>query len=633
MQKFDSTGHLAAVAPDLERLLTRTALPEARFAVCEIKLETKWVAMRDGVRLATDLYLPPVTPAPVVVIRTPYGRSLDDSGLVAALLVLARRGYVAVSQDCRGTGDSEPDTWDYYIYEEEDSYDCIDWITRQPWYGGFIGSLGGSYVGQTQWCMATHPAMSATFPNVSGLGVALNTAHLHLSQDAYVRSVGKGEDKVAVPQFELERLMMPQTLAGGYFNEPLETAFSEALMGEFPQLRDLAPADAKRWLWERYCGLTCAQRAAFLRLARNVKEITALVVESLSSLFGPRISHDALSLPRSNPVDLSKSLHAPPLLRTGWYDWGLNDALATWDLLRHEATEEVKSRARLIITPYAHNVPGYHENVDTHPELMRQQTTLNLVGLALHWYASVQSGRTDSWPRVIYYLMGANEWHCGSDWPLPQAQPRHFYLGAGGTLTSSPPRASSPPDTYTFDPANPTPTVGGSIVSAVYPPGSVDVSGAQSREDVLVYTSDVFDRDLDVVGPLRMILYVSSSVADTDFVARLSDVFPDGRAIQLQSGILRTRYRNPDLEPQLLEPGHIYRLEIDLWATANRFRAGHRLRVDISSSDFPHFDRNSNRGGSPGAPIAALQTIYHDPTHPSHLLVTVLDPTKTPAGT
>jgi hypothetical protein len=206
---------------------------------------------------------------------------------------------------------------------------------------------------------------------------------------------------------------------------------------------------------------------------------------------------------------------------------------------------------------------------------------------------------------------------------VPEAETLSLYLGAGGTLTKHEPQKPSEPDHYIYDPTDPTPTVGGSIVSTVYPPGSVDVSEVQKRSDVLTYTTESLDRDLDVVGPLRMILYASSSALDTDFVARLSDVFPDGRAIQLQSGILRTRYR--DAEPERLQPNRIYRLEIDLWATANRFKAGHRLRLDISSADFPRFDRNSNRGGEPGDPVLAGQTIYHDPKHPSHLLMSVLD--------
>jgi putative CocE/NonD family hydrolase len=158
----------------------------------------------------------------------------------------------------------------------------------------------------------------------------------------------------------------------------------------------------------------------------------------------------------------------------------------------------------------------------------------------------------------------------------------------------------------------------------VYTPGSVDVSELQRRPDVLCYTSAPLDHDIDVVGPLGMILYASSSAVDTDLSARLSDVFPDGRAIQIQSGTLRTRYRNPAGSAELLEPGRVYRFEISMWATANRFAAGHRIRLDLSSADFPRFDRNTNRGGEPRPPIAAEQTVFHDPEHPSHLMLTTV---------
>jgi uncharacterized protein len=595
---------------------------QPRYAVSEIHCETVWVVMRDGVRLATDIYLPPSRPAPVIAMRTPYGRALDR--LVGVFIAFARRGYVLISQDCRGTGNSEPDSWDYYMHEPEDSWDLVEWISDQDWFDGFVGACGGSYVGQTQWCMATHPRMSTIVPEVSGLGIAINTARLYMNLNAYARSVGKGEGKVPVHYTELERLMVEETRAGGYFNEPLHQPFSDALLSSYPELRMLAPTQAKRWLWEQYCAMSCAQRAEFVKLALGVKNVTVVEVESLSAIFGHRIPHDAHTIPRPDPAELCRLINAPPLMVTGWYDWGLNDALATWQLLGREATEQVRSRSRLIITPAAHNVPGYHEGMGDHPELQHNHRTVNHAGLLLRWYAAVREGTTDAWPTVIYYLMGANEWRLAEDWPPPEAKPLALYLGPGGTLAAKAPVQPSAPDCFVYDPQDPTPTVGGSIVSNVYPPGSVDVSEVQKRQDVLTYTTPLLERALDVVGPLRLILHVSSSAVDTDFSARLSNVFPDGRAIQLQSGMLRARYRNLTGDPEPLEPGRIYRLEIDMWATANRFKVGHRLRVDISSADFPRFDRNTNRGGDPGPPISATQTIHRSPQYPSQLLVSVL---------
>ena len=185
---------LADVAPELAHILARPAIhTPAKYVVSEIRCETMMVAMRDGVRLATDLYLPPKLPAPAVAVRTPYAKAGD--AMVGVFLALARRGYVVISQDCRGTGDSEPDSWDYYMFESEDGYDFVEWVAAQDWFDGFLGACGGSYVGQTQWQMAMHSKMSTIVPEVSGLGIAVNTMHLHMFCNAYAKTVGKGEGK------------------------------------------------------------------------------------------------------------------------------------------------------------------------------------------------------------------------------------------------------------------------------------------------------------------------------------------------------------------------------------------------------------------------------------------------------
>jgi len=613
---------LAEVAPDLARLLNEEKWPTPQFSASEIQCHTVRVLMRDGVRLATDLYLPPKFPAPVVVMRTPYGRDLEMRGQAAVMVGLARRGYIVVSQDCRGTGGSEPDHWVYFVYETEDGHDCIEWITQQDWYGGFIGSFGGSYNGQTQWPMAMHPRMSTIIPGNCALEMVANTVRPYMFLNAYARVMGNG-NKLAIPLTEMERYFEKETMAGGYFNEPLHSPFSAALLQRFPDLRTMPPNEAKRWLWEQYCAMTCTQRVEFIKQALHTETIDSVEFGKLPAVFGQQISVSGITIPYADPAEGCRRLCAPPLIRTGWYDWNVRDTLLTWETLRREGKPEVAEHARLIISHSAHNMPGYQVGGDEHPELVRIPSSLDQLGLMTRWYDAVAQGTTDRWPRVIYYLMGANEWRVASDWPVPEAKQITFYLGNKQRLTSEPPRQSSRPDSYTYDPTNPTPTVGGSIVSFLYRPGSLDVSKVQARSDVLTYSSEILKQDLDVVGPLRMILYASSSALDTDFAVRLSDVFPDGRAIALQTGMLRARYRNI-AEPAWLEPGRIYPFEIDMWATANRFKAGHRLRIDISSADFPRYDRNSNRGGDLGEPIAATQTIYHDPERPSHLIVSVL---------
>jgi len=617
------SGRLDDVAPEFAELLRQpTKMAAPAFQVPDIKVTTVMVPMRDGVRLATDLYLPPTVPAPVVVMRTPYER--DQDATVGAFLSLARRGFAVVSQDCRGTGRSEPDFWDYYVREPEDGYDLVEWISQQDWSDGFIGSTGGSYVGQTQWQMAMHPAMSATVPEVSGLGIGINTLHLHMFMNAYARSVGNGDDILDVSYEDLEGIMLEETLATGYFNEPLYRPRPDAVLKRVPELAGLSPYAAQQRLWAYYCSLGCADRAALVKELTGAPNVTIVELESLSDFFGPTISHDRHTLPHIRMEEIVRSLRAPALMVSGWYDWGLNDLFATWDLLNRAAPEPLRSRNRLLIAPSAHGAPGYHEHREGHPELDRPYRTAGITEVLARWYTAVREDALESWPTVIYYLMGANEWRAADSWPIRDAQPAQFYLGPDGTLSTDEPQAPAEPDEYVYDPEDPAPTKGGSIVSWVYPPGSVDVSDVQRRPDVLTYSTELLGRDLDVAGPLRMVLYASSSAVDTDFVVRLTDVFPDGRAIQLQAGTLRTRYRDPAAEPSFLEPGRVYELEIDMWATANRFMTGHRLRIDISSADFPKFDRNTNRGGEPGDPVPAHQTIYHDAEHPSRLECLIL---------
>ena len=448
---------LTELSPELARVLTHCDLPPPQFGVSDIKCETVYVRMRDGTRLATDLYLPPVRSAPVIAVRTPYGRSMERYGFAASLLSFARRGYVVVSQDCRGTGDSEPDTWDFGVFEPEDGYDLIDWIVQQGWFGGFIGSCGSSYVGQTQWPMATHPAMSTIVPHVSGLGFAVNTVHFHMFCNAYARVVGKGEGKLSgVHYSEMEHLIETETMAGGYFNEPLHKPLSEALLARFPQLRVMAPTQAERWLWERYCSLSCAGRAELIKQAIGTESISITDVVGLSELFGYHISHDAHTLPHLSQPELCGLIRAPAMLLTGWYDWCLNDALATWEMLRKEGRKEVATRSRMIIAPHAHNALGYHEGIDTHRELQTIPGMTSHAGVLLRWYEAVREDKTDSWPIVIYYLMGANEWRVADEWPVPDVRQVALYLGSGGALTTHAPREASEPDRYTYDPDHPT---------------------------------------------------------------------------------------------------------------------------------------------------------------------------------
>lgn len=610
---------LAEVAPDLAVILSRDAESRLTHPASAVRRETVQMATRDGTHLATDLYLPPTGRGPAIAIRTPYGRRTLEATFVA----LACSGYVVVAQDCRGTGESEPDHWDFYVYEADDSVDFVSWAIDQDWYSGFLGSMGGSYVGGTQWCMAMHPRMSATAPEVAGLGVARNRGvRFHTFVHAHSKSVGRGADKVPVDMFEMERQTADETLANGYFNDPLFAPLPGGLVERFPELESPDSAEGREWLWRRYCESSSDDRAAMVKLALEVDTVTFGDVEALDRVFPHHVHPDLYLLPSTSAEQLVESVRAPALMITGWYDWCLDDALRTWDLLASYASEEVWDRSRLLVTPSAHNAPGYHEGRDGHPELNR--TYRAYPALLSHWYDSVREEALDKFPKVVYYLMGANHWCAATEWPPEGARTTELYLGADGALSTEPPTDGSEPDSFVYDPEDPTPTLGGSVVSGVYTPGSVDVSSLQERSDVVTFTTSPLEGDLDVVGPLRLVLFASSSALDTDFAARLSDVFPDGRAIQIQSGIVRARYRDAEDGVKLLEPGKVYRFEIDMTATANRFLEGHSIRLDVSSADFPKLERNTNRGGSTGPPIRATQTVLHDAGHPSCLELSVL---------
>jgi uncharacterized protein len=613
---------LNEVAPELQRLLNRQSEKESQppFCLDEIRRQTVFITMADGTALATDLYFPPKTPAPAVVTRTPYGRG--NAELVRLCQGFARYGYVALAQDCRGTGESEPEHWNYLVYEPEDGAALVEWIAGESWHDGFTGGFGGSYAGMTQWCMATNSRLSAIAPEVVGLRVSRSTVRPHMFVNGFDRAVGKRGGGKPIPLTNMERAIEAETRAGGYFDAPFEQRVPTEWIEAIPDLQGLSLTAARVKLWEHYCQCTAPERERLLQCLLKVEQFTYNDHWRLLEVFEGMALFGINSLPSTSVQQLCQKIQAPALMLTGWYDWNLGDTLQSWTALQAYSRPTVAESSRLIVSPSGHNQPGYREGEAQSPEL--KHTIRGNLELLRSWCGAVRDRKLSSWPKVIYYLTGANEWRATSAWPVPQARPLSLYLHGGRMLSTQHPAEHAEPDEYDFDPQHPTPTVGGSILSYHYPVGSVDVAAVQNRPDILTYTSTVLETDLDVVGPIRLILYARSSATDTDFAGRLSDVFPDGRAIQLQNGMLRARYGALDGEPRPLAPQLVYCLEIDLWATAHRFKKGHRIRLDISSADFPRFDRNTNRGGASGPPLIARQRIYHDAQHPSHLLVYVL---------
>jgi len=533
------------------------------------------IPMRDGVQLSANLFRPgDAARVPAILVRTPYGKG-DD--ITANYEAFVKHGYAIVVEDVRGRGESDG-IFKPLEQEGNDGYDTIEWIARQPWSDGKVGMMGGSYLGIVQWkaALLNNPHLKAIFPVVSG------------DDDYRDRFFSTGG---AMKLGNRLNWMADNLRATGFkpdFNQfiwhlPLRTADVAATGQTSDMYQKAMRHPAFDWYWKSI----------------------------------------------STRAQLSK-IKVPVFAAGGWYDNFVES-----DLDAYAALRKASGVNRILIGPWPHNMSIKFPNVDFGPD-----STVALRGLQFQWFDQwLKSTDTPllSKPPVRVFLMGANRWMEEREWPIARAQMTPFYLeskqaanslNGTGTLAARPVRAEAP-DGYVFDPRNPVPTRGGPVCCnpQVFPWGPLDQRGVEKRQDVLIYTSAPLRRDLEVVGPIQVILYAATSARDTDFTAKLVDVLPSGEARNLTDGILRLRYRDSLENPEPAKPGEVYKLTIDVGATANVFQKGHRIRLEISSSNFPRFDRNPNTGG----PIAdetrlvqASQTVYHDRLRPSALLLPVV---------
>jgi hypothetical protein len=332
----------------------------------------------------------------------------------------------------------------------------------------------------------------------------------------------------------------------------------------------------------------------------------------------------------------------PALNISGWYDIFLWSTFQNYmGMKQRGGTEEARRNQRVIIGPWTHgNFSGSFPEREFGPSV--SSAGIDLPGLHLRWFdrwLKDEDNGVDEEPPVTIFVMGIDEWRTEADWPLPDTQYRPYYLHSGGkantrhgdgTLSTEPP-GDEPPDVYLYNPLRPVPTVGGQVI---LPGGNAmgprDQREVELRDDVLVYSTPVLDQAVEVTGPIELCLFVASSARDTDFTGKLVDVYPDGRAMILTEGILRARYRNSFTVPELLEPDAVYEIRLDLWATANVFLPGHHIRLEVSSSNFPRFDRNSNTGGEIASEAAdqyrpAINRIFHNAAHPSCLILPTIE--------
>jgi uncharacterized protein len=533
------------------------------------------VAMRDGVRLFANVYLASENATvPAILVRTPYGKGAD---ITAHYQAFVERGYAIVVQDVRGRYESEG-AFQPLTQEVHDGDDTLNWIARQPWSNGKIGMMGGSYVGIVQWkaALANNPHLKAIFPVVSGYDDY---------RDRYYSTGG------ALKLGNRLEWMAENLRAPGYRQD----------FGKFVLHLPVRSADVAALGWTSPMYREIIEHPAFDSFWRAI----------------------------STKEQLEK-VRIPVFSVGGWYDNFVQSDLEAFAELRKRS-----SANRVLVGPWPHNMSAVLEHAD-----FGTDSTAPIRSLQLEWFDQWLMGKDSklmSKPPMKIFVMGANKWREDEEWPPPDARARVFFLESAGkanslagdgSLSEKTPR-SAPSDGFVFDPYVPVPTRGGAVCCnpRIFPWGPLDQRSVEQRKDVLVYTTKPLKHHLEVVGPIQAVLYVATSAKDTDFTAKLVDVFPDGTARNLTDGILRLRYRNSLEKPELAVPGQIYRVTIDAGVTGNVFLKGHRIRLEISSSNFPRFDRNANTGGpveQAARLVTASQTVYHDGAHPSALILPVI---------
>lgn len=592
----------------------RFARPTPRYLVRVDSSVT--ITMRDGVRLSTDIYFPVGAGDrfPAVLIRTPYGKGATGNRNDAEMF--GGQGYVVAVQDLRGKHESEGEYVQMSGRDPDDGYETLTWLAAQPWSNGRIGTYGCSYLGETQIALAArrHPNHTAAIAKAAGGNYA-----------------GK------------------YTFFGQYEGGVLELAgaFGWA-WGSGGKLYYRPPPGLSRTEWlsvKKY--FTPAPRLPEPDYARIVWSLPVAGMMTLAGAppndFNDFISHapgDAWWHQFGYTWDTDR-FDVPVLHVDSWYNGSIEEQLDLFNLMGKNAASPRGAQQFAIISPTTHcgsegarerTVIGEREVGDA-----RFEHYAEYLRWFDYWLKGTENGVTTT-PRLRLYVMGDNRWRPENEWPLTRMRPTRYYLRSGGransrfgtgALATAPP-SREPPDRFVYDPATPVPSKGGSLCCTGNPaqqPGSFDQSDVEARNDVLVYTTAVLDQGLELTGPIEVVLHVASSARDTDFSAKLVDVYPDGRAYNIQSGITRARYRDGFDRPVWMQPGQVYRVRINLHVTSNYFGPGHRVRLEISSSDFPRFDRNLNTGGDNFTETGwqvAENVVHHSEAYPSHVVLPVV---------
>jgi putative CocE/NonD family hydrolase len=558
------------------------------------------VPMRDGVTLATDVWIPDGDePRPTLLVRLPYGKNqFPQMMYLPSTPSLVEAGYCVVWQDCRGMfrskGDFRPNADD-----DVDGADTIAWIRAQRWCDGTVGMYGLSYLGMTQWAAASE--------SPEGLGAIVPTV---TTTDLYSTPwYGPG----GVP----------------HWHTVLTWSVQQSLLCELSALaKGTGDVDTLIQLSTMLAG----SDALLAKLPMTDHPLLEKTAPWLSEWLG-HPDRDEFWVDDSVLEHLDR-VQVPALHVAGWFDLFVDSAARTYARMKTDGgSEAARSEQRLIIGPWDHlNQEGVYHDRNFGP--MATAYAADLAGAHVRFYDRHLRGYAEAHTGapVRIFVMGIDQWRDEQDWPLPDTQYVDYHLdGAGGLTTQLP--ATDASDSYEYDPADPVPTLGGRLIMPVpVGTGPVDQRPVEERPDVLCFTTPVLDEPVEVTGHVSLVLHVSSSAPDTDFTGKLVDVFPDGRAMYLTDGILRARYRTSLAEPELLTPDQTYEVTIDLSVTSNVFLPGHAIRLEVSSSSFPRYARNTNTGGviaedGPDQLVVATNRVFHGPSHPSRLVLPII-PTR-----
>ena len=572
-------------------------------------LRQAWVPMRDGVRLATSIFLPEAPGRyPVVVQRTPYGRLGWSGGWEQWV----RNGYVFVCQDTRGRNDSEGQFYPM-VQETNDTPDTIAWIRQQEWCNGQVGTMGPSYLGWIQYLGVVGAVSGAGVPG----GKPDAILPTFVPGDGYVRGFYNYGGMSLFLTFWWLCFDVGSRINN---NEALGFFDVEKLCRHLPlETLDLACGAGVSPVWREVC-------------ARTTRDAWWQQISI-------RDQHQHFTM--------------PSLTVCGWYDYYPAEMIYNWQRMVATArTPEIARGHKLLLGPWGHHhalepTADGHRAVDFGP-----QSGFDAIAIYRAWFDRIFKGIRPAdglGDRPIrLFVMGANTWRDEDEWPLARTRYINYYLHSDGhantrhgdgSLQLSPPaagRAESTHDSFDYDPANPVMTRGGNHSIGPWNDfykdliwcGPCDQGPNEDRTDVLVYTTPPLEADLEVTGPVTLRLWAASSAPDTDWVGRLVDVYPDGKAINITEGMIRARFRAGDWErPELITPGTVLDYTLDLQVTANVFKAGHRIRLEVTSSNFPLWDRNLNTGEHPNRSAAiavAHQQIWHDTLRSSCLVLPVI---------